>query len=72
MKLNRIKMVLVEHDLSQTWLSEQLGKSFSTVNAYCSNRQQPSLEMLQKIAEILNVDIKELINSKYTNQKHLL
>jgi putative transcriptional regulator len=72
MKLNRIKMVLVEHDLSQTWLSEQLGKSFSTVNAYCSNRQQPSLKMLQKIAEILNVDIKELINSKCTNQKHLL
>ena len=65
-------MVLVEHELSQTWLAEQLGKSFSTVNAYCTNRQQPSLETLQKIADILKIDIKELINSKHDNQKHLL
>ena len=45
MKLNRIKLVLVEKDRSQTWLAEQIGKSFSTVNAYCSNRQQPTLEV---------------------------
>ncbi|MCI6894357.1 MAG: helix-turn-helix transcriptional regulator, partial [Bacteroidales bacterium] len=42
MKLNRIKTVLVEKDLSQKWLAEQLGKSFSTINAYCCNRQQPN------------------------------
>ena len=40
MKLNRIKSVLVERDKSQQWLAEQIGKSFSTVNAYCCNRQQ--------------------------------
>ena len=50
MKLNRIKTVLVERDLSQTWLADQIGKSFATINAYCCNRQQPTLETLQKIA----------------------
>ena len=61
MKLNRIKSVLVERDKSQQWLAEQIGKSFSTVNAYRCNRQQPSLEILDKVAECLNVDMKELI-----------
>lgn len=64
MKLNRIRTVLVDKDRSQTWLSEKLGKSFSTVNAYCCNRQQPSLSTLQQIADLLEVDIKELISSK--------
>lgn len=74
MKLNRIKAVLVERDKSQQWLAEQIGKSFSTVNAYCCNRQQPSLEILDKVAECLNVDMKELIierserNSKICNR----
>lgn len=61
MKLNRIKTVLVDKDRSQTWLSEKLGKSFSTINAYCCNRQQPTLEILNKIAELLNVSIADLI-----------
>ena len=58
MKLNRIKMVLVERDLYQTWLADQTGKRFATINAYCCNRQQPTLETLQAIANILQVDIK--------------
>lgn len=61
MKLNRIKVVLVEK-ISQTQLAETLGKSFSTVNAYCSNRQQPSLEQLHKIAKVLSVTPKDLLN----------
>lgn len=60
-KLNRIKVVLVEKDISQTELAEKLGKSYSTVNAYCANRQQPSLEVLSQIAEYLSVGIKDLI-----------
>ena len=64
MKLNRIKLVLVEKDRSQTWLAEQIGKSLSTVNAYCSNRQQPTLEVLNKIAEVLSVSISDLIVDK--------
>lgn len=61
MKLNRIKAVLVEKDVSQTDLAKELGKSFSTINAYCCNRQQPSLEILHQIAEVLSVSIRELL-----------
>ena len=48
----------------QTWLAEQLGKSFCIVNSYVCNRRQPSLEVLFEIAKILNVEPKELIDSK--------
>lgn len=61
MKLNRIKAVLAEKDFSQKELAKRLGKSFNTVNAYCCNRQQPSLELLKKISTILSVSIKDLI-----------
>ncbi|WP_028895929.1 helix-turn-helix transcriptional regulator [Prevotella sp. HUN102] len=61
MRLNRIKLVLVEKEVSQTQLAKDLGKSFSTINAYCSNRKQPSLDLLNKIAEYLSVNIKDLI-----------
>lgn len=64
MKLNRIKEVLIEKGISQTWLAKQLGKSFSMVNGYCSNRHQPNLTTLQRIAEIVNVDLMDLITDK--------
>lgn len=64
MKLNRIKTVLSEKGISQTWLAKQLDKSFSMVNAYACNRIQPNLETLQQIAEILQVDLKDLITDK--------
>lgn len=62
--MNRIKEVLEEKGIKQTWLAEKLGKSFSIVNAYVCNRRQPSLETLFQIAEILGVDVKELIVNK--------
>lgn len=61
--MNRIKEVLETKGIKQTWLAEQLGKSYNMVNAYVQNRQQPRLEDLYKIADILQVDIKELIIS---------
>ncbi|MFV0539191.1 MAG: helix-turn-helix domain-containing protein [Dysgonomonas sp.] len=69
MKLNRIKEVLDEKGIKQTWLAEKLGKSFSSINAYACNRQQPSLEILNKIAEILQVNIKDLIVDKKQNKR---
>lgn len=59
--MNRIKEVLEERGIKQTWLAEKLGKSYNMVNAYVQNRRQPSLECMFKIAEILNVNVKELI-----------
>ncbi len=62
--MNRIKEVLEEKGIKQTWLAEKLGKSFSIVNAYVCNRRQPSLETLFQIAEILEVDVKILIGKQ--------
>lgn len=62
--MNRIKEVLEEKGIKQTWLAEKLGKSFSIVNAYVCNRRQPSLEILFQISEILGVEVKELVNDK--------
>ena len=61
--MNRIKEVLEERGIKQTWLAEKLGMSFCIVNAYVCIRRQPSLEVLFEIAKILNVDVKELIHS---------
>lgn len=62
--LNRIKIVLEEKGVKQKWLAEQLGKSFCIINAYVSNRRQPSIETLFQIADLLNVNPKELLNSE--------
>lgn len=59
--LNRLKVVLAEQKKTGKWLAEQLGKDTSSVSKWCSNKMQPSLEMLMRIAEILDVDIRELI-----------
>jgi transcriptional regulator with XRE-family HTH domain len=64
MELNRIREVLEEKGIKQTWLAEKLGKSFNMVNAYACNRKQPSLEVLNQIAEILQVGVKDLIVEK--------
>ncbi|MEX1003115.1 MAG: helix-turn-helix transcriptional regulator [Crocinitomicaceae bacterium] len=62
--MNRIKEVLEEKGIKQTWLTEKLGKSYNMVNSYVQNRSQPSLEILFRIAEILEVDVKDLIDSR--------
>lgn len=61
--MNRIKEVLTEKRIKQTWLAEKLGKSYNMVNSYCQNRRQPSLEILNVISKILDVDVVELIVS---------
>ncbi|PPK92787.1 helix-turn-helix protein [Nonlabens xylanidelens] len=65
--MNRIKEVLEQKGIKQVWLADQLGKSFNTVNGYVQNRAQPSLEVLYKIAKILNVDPKELLKTTSIN-----
>ena len=66
--MNRIKEVLEDKGIKQTWLAEKLGKSYNMVNGYVQNRQQPRLEILYQIAEILDVEAKELLISNKENK----
>ncbi|MDU6665854.1 MAG: helix-turn-helix transcriptional regulator [Bacteroides sp.] len=61
MNINRIKEVLEEKGIKQTWLAEKIGKSFSQTNAYVCNRRQPSIELLYEIASLLGVEAKDLL-----------
>lgn len=63
-RINRIKVVLVEQNKTGKWLAEQLQKNEATVSRWCSNTSQPSLEMLVKIADVLGVETKDLINNR--------
>ena len=61
--LNRLKVALVERNKTSKWLAEQMGKSEATVSRWASNKSQPSVEQLFAIAEILNMDVRELLNT---------
>ena len=61
--MNLIKEVLKDKGIKQIWLADKLGKSYNMVNGYVQNRRQPSLEDLCKIADILDVDVRRLIES---------
>lgn len=62
--MNRIKLVLEEKGIKQTWLAEKLQKSYNMVNSYVANRRQPSVEVLYQIAEILEVSVKDLLEER--------
>jgi len=59
-KINRLKVVLVEKEKSGKWLADQLGKSICAVSKWCSNTTQPDLQTLTKITQLLNVDTRDL------------
>lgn len=63
-ELNRLKVVLVEQKKTGKWLAEQLGVSTTTTSRWCSNSAQPDLNTLNKIAQLLNVSIYELIKQQ--------
>ncbi|MCQ2272968.1 MAG: helix-turn-helix domain-containing protein [Bacteroidales bacterium] len=71
-EINRLKVVLVEKKRTNKWLSEQLGVSPSTVSKWCTNSSQPDLGSLLRIADILKVDIKELIVREYQTTYRVL
>ena len=64
--MNRLKVVLAETKRTNRWLAEQLDKDEATVSKWCTNTSQPSIETLTKIASVLDVDIKQLLNSTKT------
>lgn len=60
--INRIKVVLVEKKRTSKWLAGELGKDPATISKWCTNSSQPDLQTLTKVAQLLNVDISELLN----------
>ena len=60
---NRLKLVLVEHQKTGKWPAEQLGRSTCTVSKWCSNTVQPDLRTLNEIANLLHIDVKDLLVS---------
>ena len=60
--LNRLKVVLAEKKRTNKWLAEQLGRDPATVSKWCTNTAQPGLETLREIANLLEIDIRDLIN----------
>jgi transcriptional regulator with XRE-family HTH domain len=62
--INRLKVVLAEKKRTNKWLAEQLGKDQAMVSKWCTNTTQPSLEMLMKIAKVLEVEVKNLLREQ--------
>jgi transcriptional regulator with XRE-family HTH domain len=60
---NRIRVVLAEQEKTNRWLAEQLGKTEHTISRWCHNKSQPSVAQLNEIANVLNVDVRTLMNS---------
>ncbi len=68
-KLNRIRVVLAEHDLNNKWLADKLGKDQATISKWVTNTTQPSLEALIAIANALEVPVQELVRQEEFNQE---
>lgn len=67
MKLNRIKVVLAEKNKTGLWLGQQIGKSSCTISKYLNQKVQPDLKTLNEIANVLDVDVKDLLVSNKQN-----
>ena len=62
--INRLKVALAEKKRTNKWLAEQFGKDQAMVSKWCTNTTQPSLEMLMKIAKVLEVEVKDLLREQ--------
>lgn len=62
--LNRLKVVLVEQHKTSKWLADQMGKDPATISKWCTNKAQPSLETIKRIAEILQIKMSDLVSNE--------
>ena len=69
-EINRIKIILKEQGRSQKWLAGKIERSYVIVTNYCNNNNQPTLPILMKTAEVLDVDVRELIVSNRINSSN--
>ncbi len=63
-EINRIKLALVEQKRTNRWLANELGKDEATVSNWCTNKSQPSLETIIRIAQLLGVELNQLVRIK--------
>lgn len=68
--INRLNVVLAEKKLTNKWLTEKLGKDQAMVSKWCTNTTQPSLEMLMKIAKVLEVEVNDLLRNDVVNEEN--
>jgi putative transcriptional regulator len=68
-EINRIRIVLAELNVKYKWLADKLGKNPTTISLWANNERQPSLETLIQIADVLDVDIRDLIISTKLKNK---
>ena len=66
--INRLKVVLVEHEKTNKWLARELSKNETTISRWCTNEVQPSLETLVDISSLLKIDIRQLIKPTIDKQ----
>ena len=69
--MNRLKVVLAEKNIQSKWISEQLGVSRATVSKWVNNSSQPSLEMIDKLAKLLDIDYTELLRLERKLEKEI-
>ena len=66
--INRLKAVLAEQSKTNKWLAEELNKNETTISRWCTNEVQPSMDNLVAIAKLLEIDVRDLINSTQKNK----
>ncbi len=66
--LNRLKVVLAEKNITNKWLAEQLGKDQGTISKWCTNTCQPDLKSLIRIAELLEIELTDLVRKPVTKE----
>lgn len=66
--LNRLKVVLAEKNKTNKWLAEQLGKDQGTISKWCTNTCQPDLKSLIRIAELLEIELTDLVRLPITKE----
>ena len=69
---NRIRVVLADKQITNRWLAEQMGVTDMTVSRWKTNKIQPSMAQFVKIAFLLQVDIKELLEENFDAEGKIL
>ncbi|MCH5686371.1 helix-turn-helix domain-containing protein [Niabella sp. W65] len=67
---NRLKVILVEENKTNKWLAKQLNRNETTVSRWCTNEMQPPIESFYEIAEVLNIDVRDLLVPSKINKKN--